>query len=130
MKLIKEIKSKEGVIHFKRWRIFSTPWFDVNIHGIYESDKDIHLHNHPWWIFTMILRGGYREGTNEGFVDRGLFHMAYRGVNKFHMIESMDRKPTYTLAIMGKPKNNWGYKVKGKFIQHEEYRKLKSEGKL
>ena len=130
MKLIKEIKSKKGVVHFKRWRVFSTPWFDVNIHGIYESDKDKHLHNHPWWIFTIVLWGGYREGSGGSYVDRGFLHPSYSSTDKYHIIETMKRVPTYTLAIMGKPKSDWGYRVKGKHVQHDVYRKLKREGKI
>ena len=133
-KLIKEIKSKNGEVHFKRWRIFSTPWFDVNIHVIYKADQDEHLHNHPWNIWTMVLWGAYLEQfikeNSFNVFPRFIFNMAYREAGQYHKILKMLTNKCYTLAIMSKRKQDWGYKVKGKHIQHEEYRKLKREGKL
>jgi len=126
MKLIKEIKSKKGVVHFKRWRILTTPWFDVNIHGIYMADKDEHLHSHPWNIWTMVLWGGYNELHQNGISSRTLFNMSYRDTSEYHKIERMISK-CFTLDIMSKRKsdgNEWGYLVDGKHVQHEEYRKL------
>jgi hypothetical protein len=62
-KLIKEIKSKQGVLHFKRWELFTSKRFNFSIylHGIYKADEDPHLHNHPWNIATLILWGSYIE---------------------------------------------------------------------
>ncbi len=65
-KLIKEIRSKEGILHFKRWEIFSSTKFNFSIylHGIYKADQDLHLHNHPWNIATLILWGSYIEALD------------------------------------------------------------------
>jgi len=37
---IKEITSKDGVLHFKRWNILSTRFFYIYLHGIYMPDDD------------------------------------------------------------------------------------------
>jgi hypothetical protein len=128
MKLIKEIRSKKGVLHFKRWRILKTPWFSIYIHGIYMHDLDPHSHNHPWKIWTMILKGGYLEkiesGGSDNFRIRNPGHMSYTTTESFHKIKRMIKTPTYTLAIVGKRTNElWGYKVDGDFIDHKKYRK-------
>jgi hypothetical protein len=131
MKLIKEIKSREGEVHFRRWRLFSTPWFDVNIHGIYKADEDKHLHNHPWKIWTMVLKGGYYEELHGGVRRLRIFgHMSYNKTSDFHKIRTMYKSPTYTLAVMGKRNNEWGYMVGHRFIDHISYRDLKRKGEL
>ena len=61
MKLLKEIISKNGKVHFRRWNVLSTPWFSIYIHGIYEEDKEQHLHDHPWDFMSMVLKGSYSE---------------------------------------------------------------------
>lgn len=127
MKLIKEIRSKEGTLHFKRWRVLTTPWFDINIHGIYKEDQDKYLHNHPWKIWTMVLKGGYYEELHTGKHRLRTFgHMAYCKTSDFHKISKMHKSPVYTLAIMGKRCNDeWGYMVDGRFIDHKTFRKNK-----
>lgn len=136
MKLIKEIKSKDGELHFRRWRLFSTPWFDVNIHGIYMNDQDAHMHNHPWNIWTMILWGSYSEmyhtDTRRGYDIRirTLFDIKKSDTSKYHMIYIMRSEKVFTLAIMSKRKGDWGYLVDGKHVDHKTYRQLKREGKL
>ena len=59
--LNKEIISKEGVLHFRRWTIFSCYYFSIYIHQIFKADEDLHLHNHPWNYCSIILYGSYVE---------------------------------------------------------------------
>ena len=40
MKLIKEIKSKSGEVHFRRWEILKTRWGSIWLHAIYKADQD------------------------------------------------------------------------------------------
>ena len=129
MKLIKEIRSKEGELHFKRWRLIKTPWFEVYIHGIYMEDLDEHLHNHPWKIWTMILWGGYLEKIHTGRIRlRRPGHISYAKISYFHKIDKMKKVPTYSLAIVGKRINpDWGYMVDGRFIDHLTYRENKNK---
>ncbi|MEK6828578.1 MAG: hypothetical protein AABY15_00430 [Nanoarchaeota archaeon] len=133
MKLIKEIKSKEGVVHFKRWRLFKTPWFEVYIHGIYKEDQDEHLHNHPWNIWTVILRGSYieevlsKDGKSSKHNIRTFGVMAYRNADRFHKIKELITKKVYTLAIVGRRKEReWGYHTDKGFVDHITYRKNKN----
>jgi hypothetical protein len=61
--LAKEIISKEGVLHFRRWRIIECLLFNIYIHKIYVKDND--LHDHPWNYFSLILSGSYIEKTKD-----------------------------------------------------------------
>lgn len=60
-KWVKTIVSKDGKLHFKRFAILETERFAIYIHRIYESDKDEHLHSHPWHFWGMVLKGSYVE---------------------------------------------------------------------
>ncbi len=59
--MVKEIVSKKGVVHFRRFRIIETPWFNLYLHKIYESDNEKHLHDHPFSFTSLVLKGSYKE---------------------------------------------------------------------
>ena len=69
MKLIKEIKSKSGEVHFRRWEILKTRCGSIWLHAIYKADQDKHLHNHPWDFKSLVLKGSYLEQTEKGIID-------------------------------------------------------------
>lgn len=127
MKLIKEIKSKTGILHFRRWQILWTPWFSIWIHGIYSADKDEHLHNHPWDYFSLVLKGSFLEETESGTKIMRPLSYVKRDGSEFHKIKILFTPKVYTLFITSPPKRDWGYKVKGKIIQHDIYRNLKND---
>ena len=59
--LVKEIISKQGGLHFRRYRLLQTPWFAIYIHQILKSDMDKDPHCHPWNFTSVILEGAYQE---------------------------------------------------------------------
>lgn len=130
MKLIKEIKSKSGKLHFRRWEILKTPWFSIWIHGIYAPDEDKHLHNHPWDFKSIVLKGKYIEETENGNIIQYPVKYNSRNGEDFHKIKKLISESVYTLFISTPIKRDWGYKVDGIFIKHDDYRKLKNESKL
>ena len=128
IKPVLEIKSKAGVLHFRRWRILSTPWFNIYLHGIYKADADKHLHDHPWDYRSLVLKGCFWEETidHNGFwilnpLAPGSF--VKRKAEQFHKIRELCTPTVYTLFITGKPRRDWGYSVDGEWMQHDEYRK-------
>ncbi len=130
MRLIKEIKSKEGILHFRRWSIFQSKYFSIFIHGIYKEDNDLHLHNHPWNLFTFVLKGSYIEEIETGINLRNFSNCAYRTRNKYHKIKTLLSKEVFTLALVfGKRNDNWGYLVDNKHIIHTDYRQKKNGNK-
>lgn len=129
-KKTKEIKSKSGVLHFRRWQLFKTPWFVVNIHGIYHKDDDLHLHSHPWNFLSIVLWGSYVEELQGGKMNlRTFLNTAYRKAEAFHKIRLLCTKSVYTLNFMSTKTREWGYDVEGKFVGHQEYRQLKRQKK-
>lgn len=125
--LEKEIMSRQGVLHFRRWRIISTPWFGIYIHRIYKADDDKYLHDHPWDYWSMVLTGSYNEQTEtlirpghakENMLIPGSCNS--RMAEQFHKIKSLNTKSVTTLFVTGKRRRDWGYKV-GKYWVHNEY---------
>jgi hypothetical protein len=128
MKLIKEIRSKEGKLHFRRWEILKTRWFSIYIHGIYEADQDKHLHNHPWDYKSIVLKGSYIEETLTGNNVMRPLKMVTRDGKDYHKIKELKSKSVYTLFIVSPVKRIWGYLVDGSWMNHEEYREKKNKG--
>src|SRR5688572_9771849 len=138
-KLIKDIKSKAGIQHFKRWNILSTPWFRIYLHEISRADEDFHLHSHPWHFISLILKGGYSEkwiSERESkhimpykmkyeLISHHRWNILFRKAGDFHKI--IDIKPsTKTLVFTFGKKRPWGFYVDGKVISNDEYRKMKN----
>jgi hypothetical protein len=132
--LVKEIVSREGLVHFQRWRLLQTPWFAIYIHKVARSDEEIHSHDHPWAFRTFVLRGGYREVVHN---ERGIVvqtlrpgNTAYHPATDFHKITLLDG-PTWTLVFTGARSHPvWGYKTESGWVDHVTYRAMKSRGGL
>ena len=132
--LKKEIKSKEGILHFKRWQLLKTPWFSIYIHGIYKSDEDKHLHDHPWDYISFSFYGRFIEKNKGTYKCKYLyvptFKIIKRKAEHLHSIHKLLTKSVYTFFIAFKRRREWGYVVNGKWIDNKTYRKLKNLNKL
>ncbi len=131
----KEIVSKEGIVHFRRWTAMTTPWFSVYVHQILEPDSDEHLHNHPWSLRSLVLRGQYVEKMQiqEGmaYTLRKPGHYAFRSLSDYHKIDEVVDGPVWTLNLVGKRENDdWGYLTSVGPMPNLSYRSLKRTGHL
>ena len=149
-KLVKEIRSKNGVLHFKRYAILETSYFSVYWHKIYEHDRDVHMHSHPWAFFGIIVKGSYVEEyikkTNIGSIlnpigislqsayrTKGPLSIGFGSRKYFHRIHRIENGPVTSLFFTFGKHQNWYYRTslgRGGKIESEEYRRLKHEGKL
>jgi hypothetical protein len=139
---VKEIRSKAGELHFKRWRIIETPWFNIYIHKICQSDKDKDPHDHPWNYRTIILKGAYKEMLCQTYEDTSTGESIRRihriSVKEFHRWNSVKRKwydghkielisaPVWTLVITGKHRGVWGYITDKGWVDSLTYRQQKN----
>lgn len=133
--LVKEIRSKEGVLHFQRWRFFTSPWLRIYLHKICRSDEDKHLHTHPWNFISFILKGGYNQlfcadldflPSIQIFERFNIVHMnRYDG----HQI-TLSHTPTWTLVFAYGGYKDWGYFTERGYIDHKNYREMKNNGEL
>ena len=142
MKLIKEIKTKEGKVVFKRWRLLNFYFFYIDIHEFFSEDKifdkDYFLHNHPRIFISKILEGGYVEfykknkRSKTDIISRreGQFH--FIGIRCFHKIALLHNNYCKTLVLTTRKIKSWGYlddrnKNNLKIISNEEYRNIKDQ---
>ena len=106
--------------------------FNVFLHRFLKSDID-DLHDHPWPFATLILKGGYYEWTPQfgsdgkkiGEIARwcgpGSFRMA--GAKSLHRLELDPSVTCWTLFMPGPKQRDWGFLVKNKWVQWEQYLK-------
>jgi hypothetical protein len=104
--------------------------FNIFLHKFLKSDID-DLHDHPWPFATLILKGGYYEWTPQfgadgkkiGEIARwygpGSFRVA--GANSYHRIELDPEVECWTLFMPGPKQRDWGFLVKNKWVQWEQY---------
>jgi hypothetical protein len=84
--------------------------FSIRIHHIKREDADPYLHAHPWNWRTIVLHGWYFE--EDVF---GLTRVRRRGDTRaasaetFHRISQVSRDGVWTLFIMGRKRNRWGF---------------------
>lgn len=134
--LVKEIVSKEGIVHFRRYRILQTPWFSIYLHNIRQSDLDKHFHDHPWNFKSLILRGSYKEYFTCDPHHQFVLGQTYTPGNLVeHRAEDSHKivlltPEVWTLVFVFGPRRDWGYQTEIGFINHRDYRRLKDEGKL
>ena len=106
--------------------------FNIFLHKFLKSDPD-DVHDHPWPYATLILKGGYYEWipqfNNKGeklgeiAVWRGPGSFRICGANSFHRIELDPDVTAWTLFMPGAKQRDWGFLVKNKWVQWEDYLK-------
>jgi hypothetical protein len=134
--LVKEIISKQGVVHFRRYRLIQTPWFAVYLHQICKSDEDKDLHDHPWSFESLILKGSYRENYSTGmhhYVVRNKTYYAgdvvQHDAEDAHQLTLLSQE-AWTLVFTSGREREWGYRTAMGWVDNKTYRQLKNDGKL
>lgn len=132
LKKVKEIRSKDGELHFERYAILETSFFSIYIHKIHKADKDPFLHSHPWNFFGLILKGSYIESyLREGDRELKTKHpgsISFGGRNYFHSIFAIENGPVTSLFFTFGRKKDWFYKIdKDVKVHYAEYRKNKDK---
>lgn len=135
--LVKEIVSKDGEIHFRRYRLLSTPWFNLYIHQLLKSDEDRHMHDHPWDFFSLILKGSYFEQTTYHPYHIVVHSRTFRvgdliehDARDAHHI-TLKSPVVWTLVLTLGREREWGYRIsENQWIDFKTYRQLKRAGKL
>lgn len=131
--LVKEIVSKEGELHFRRYRLLECSLFAIYIHAIYKHDEDGHLHSHPWNFWSLILKGGYEEifksKYNSDYINytKKPFSLSFRFYDDYHKVIKLF-STTWTLVFCSPRNKNytWGYDVSGTHVNFDEYRRNKN----
>lgn len=128
--LVKEIVSRAGKVHFRRWAIFESRWFSIYVHNIARSDNEADPHDHPWGFLTVVLRRGYSErvwnekhGVREYVRRPGTF--AYHPTTDFHKITLLGAD-SWSLVFTGPRTHDlWGFATEAGWVDHVTYRQKK-----
>ena len=104
--------------------------FNVFLHRFLKSDID-DLHDHPWPYATLILKGGYWEWTPQfdaqgqqmGEIARwcGPGSWRWARATQYHRVELDPAVECWTLFIPGPKQRDWGFLVKNRWIQWQQY---------
>lgn len=119
-----------------RYRLVRLPRFGVFVHRILRPDADSDLHDHPWPFVTAILRGGYaEERATVGRQAPGRTATALPGrtwrpgtlhrmpLTVAHRITSV-LPGTWTLALVGRRRQDWGFWTEDGWMPWPEYERL------
>lgn len=134
--LTKEIVSKEGEVHFRRYRLFACPLLRIYVHQILRSDLDYDMHDHPWNFVSLILEGAYKEESTYApswqqvwtrkFYSFDLVNHKASDAHRLTLISS----EVWTLVFAWGWTRPWGYQTPNGWIGHRLYRRLKNESNL
>jgi hypothetical protein len=106
------------------WLVKEHSWlpFSIRIHHIVRPDRERDLHDHPWNFRTIVLQGYYTEQLSRGWIC-WLFagHTSGKAASAFHTISSVGSRGVWTLFIMGRRKQTWGFLVDGQKVDWRTY---------
>jgi hypothetical protein len=106
--------------YFKIWAIISKRLGSIRLHNWLGDDDHRHMHTHPYWFVTFVLRGGYDDVTETGVERVRAFTWRYRAANHLHSVQNVIPN-SWTLLITGPAIQRWGFKVGDKIIKRDKY---------
>lgn len=125
--------------YMERWWVLRPRWWlpvSIRLHHILRSDNERHLHDHPWPFLSLILRGGYWEVLPE---DQGRHprydavgkkrrwcapgHLVFHRARDRHRLELRPGETCWTLFIIGRKSQHWGFYTSSGKIHWREYEK-------
>lgn len=135
---IPDLLDEDAVYLTRRWLI-QTPAFGICLHAIRVPDADRHLHDHPWPFLSVVLRGSYTDSrapdATAALDQRSRRRLRHRpGVPRlmrrghFHAIRTLERTPTWTLLVVGRRSQSWGYATQEGWVDHETYHARRRAG--
>lgn len=113
-----ELKCSVGV-YVRRWYI-EIPLGSIRIHHWLHSDDARAFHDHPWWFWTLILKGGYRDVTVNGEEVMKAPKMAFRPALHAHTVQ-VNKGGCWTFLITGPQVRRWGFWVGKKWKKSNKY---------
>lgn len=127
-----ELASDDGAF-MTRWSFLpENKFFNIHLHKRFANDpNDIHLHDHPYWNMSIILRGGYIEfvkfDTASGDVSsknmfahwRKPFSIIVRHAEDAHRIMVGDT--CWSIWVTGPVKRRWGFHLPDGWVHWRKY---------
>lgn len=105
--------------YMQRW-VINFGVCSVRFHRWFYSDDPRHLHDHPWWYLTLVLRGGYVDVSPSGEDVLLPGSVRWRPAEHRHTVR-VNPGGCWTLMLTGPEVRKWGFWVKGKFKKVRRY---------
>lgn len=94
--------------------------YSIRIHEWHADDDLRHMHDHPTWFWTLVLKGGYTDRSESGDDVMRPGSLRFRPAEYKHSVA--DVVPgTITLLLFGRPQRRWGFWVSEKLIKRDKY---------
>lgn len=106
----KEIGWKEIGEEFYRFQLIKCRWGNLYLHRLHAPMPHPQCHDHPWWFWTVILRGGYWElgDDTRGWAWRGPGTVLFRPATFRHNVVTKTDRACWSLVLTGPREREWG----------------------
>jgi hypothetical protein len=110
-----EYLGREKCPYARRWYIESKYLGSIRIHHFMGPDDTRYLHDHPWWYFTIILKGKYEDRSETPVILGGWKRFAFRKAEHAHAVIPLTSNGVWTLVLTGRKTRTWGFWINGKW---------------
>lgn len=125
----------DGTPYMERYWLLESRWLSIKVHHICSPDYDRHMHDHPWWFASLILRGWYweeRPAFNPPvFGPDGREHsigeirtpgsIAFRRLGARHYITNVSDGGVWSLFVTGPRAKKWGFYTEDGWVYWKDY---------
>lgn len=115
-------------VYLRRWYLILTPFFSIRLHHILLPDLDRDFHDHPWWFFALVLKGGYVEYWRRPEMypkhrTKVVRRLSFHHATDQHRIVRFraNHNGAWTLLLTGGEKRNWGFQTRDGWKRWQDY---------
>lgn len=136
---ISPIYGPDGSLYMERKPLTRFRW--LRLHITYRSDIDIHLHDHPWWNISWVIRNGYIERVPDSqdqhptFDQAGMAHdelrkpgaVVFRRATDRHRLllkldtTAMAEMASVSVFVTGPWRRKWGFYTESGWVYWKDY---------
>ncbi len=110
------------------WRRWVVPipilGWSIRLHVFTPGHHDLDDHSHPWWFWTLVLRGSYVDSSGTLYAEQDrLFagDVRFRPGEHVHRVRIAPEGCT-TIILTGRFGRDWGFWTPDGYMDHESYR--------
>lgn len=108
-------------LYLVRWELWRGKDRAIYLHRFVGDDWTLDLHDHPKRFISIGLLGQYIEETESGErVYRAPWIRSFPAEHK-HRLKLIDKRPCWTLVMVGRTTRRWGFWHNGTWIRWRKY---------
>jgi hypothetical protein len=94
---------------FFRYTLLKTKRFSLYLHQLDAPNwHPVGCHDHPWWFWTLLLKGGYDEKIGDTITRRLPGDLLYRKSTHSHDVVTPYGR-SWSLVLTGPKSRDWGF---------------------